>query len=271
MRWRCCPMRWREVPRGRDVCVYHTIAVYQFSREMKEALDDILTVAGLRRPVLRLSFEIRRLSEYIAVADPLSRRRARRARARQLSIRTAHGLSGSHDGTWHERPSARSARVNGADTARCSPSRATRGRLRRSTARRRPRPNGSRTRSRQSPKAHSSKSRARASTICAGAIARAGPAAGSRQRGARPLVGFHRAVPGARLQRRGDGSVRHGRQRLAAGRLFDGHVRARADRGLRGRRHVRADEPPVIVGAQLRRLRHDADRRRSMATGSRAR
>jgi hypothetical protein len=45
------------VPRGQVACVYHTIAIYQFSRTMKEALEDILTVAGLRQPVWRLSFE----------------------------------------------------------------------------------------------------------------------------------------------------------------------------------------------------------------------
>jgi hypothetical protein len=45
------------VPRGHVTCVYHTIAVYQFSRDMKQALEDILTVAGLWRPVWRLSFE----------------------------------------------------------------------------------------------------------------------------------------------------------------------------------------------------------------------
>lgn len=47
----------RDMPESEPVCVYHTIAVYQFSREMKETLHDILTVAGLRRPVWRLSFE----------------------------------------------------------------------------------------------------------------------------------------------------------------------------------------------------------------------
>ena len=46
-----------QVPHGVTPVVYHTIAVYQFSREMREALESILTVAGLRRPVLRLSFE----------------------------------------------------------------------------------------------------------------------------------------------------------------------------------------------------------------------
>ncbi|MBL6852281.1 MAG: DUF2332 domain-containing protein [Alphaproteobacteria bacterium] len=46
-----------QVPRHATPVVYHTIAVYQFSREMREALESILTIAGLRRPVLRLSFE----------------------------------------------------------------------------------------------------------------------------------------------------------------------------------------------------------------------
>ena len=46
-----------RVPRDATPVVYHTIAVYQFSREMREALENILTIAGLRRPVFRLSFE----------------------------------------------------------------------------------------------------------------------------------------------------------------------------------------------------------------------
>jgi hypothetical protein len=45
------------VPRDQAAVVYHTIAVYQFSKEMREALESILTVAGLRRPVWRVSFE----------------------------------------------------------------------------------------------------------------------------------------------------------------------------------------------------------------------
>jgi hypothetical protein len=45
------------VPENQVPVVYHTIAVYQFSREMREALESILTIAGLRRPVWRLSFE----------------------------------------------------------------------------------------------------------------------------------------------------------------------------------------------------------------------
>ena len=42
---------------GGTVCVYHTIVTYQFSSAMREALENILVVAGLRRPVWRLSFE----------------------------------------------------------------------------------------------------------------------------------------------------------------------------------------------------------------------
>lgn len=45
------------IPRDQAPVIYHTIAVYQFSREMREALESILAVAGLRRPVWRLSFE----------------------------------------------------------------------------------------------------------------------------------------------------------------------------------------------------------------------
>jgi len=39
------------------VCVYHTMVIYQFSDEMREALDAILIVASLRRPVWRISLE----------------------------------------------------------------------------------------------------------------------------------------------------------------------------------------------------------------------
>ncbi|HSZ74026.1 MAG TPA: DUF2332 domain-containing protein, partial [Rhizomicrobium sp.] len=46
-----------QIPEGEPICVYHTIAVYQFSTAMKQALDDILIAASLRRPVHRLSFE----------------------------------------------------------------------------------------------------------------------------------------------------------------------------------------------------------------------
>jgi hypothetical protein len=39
------------------LCVYHTVVTYQFSQAMRTALDDLLTVAGLRRPVWRLAME----------------------------------------------------------------------------------------------------------------------------------------------------------------------------------------------------------------------
>jgi hypothetical protein len=51
------PQALAAIPAGHAVCVYHTIAIYQFSREMKEALESLLTIAGLRRPVWQLSFE----------------------------------------------------------------------------------------------------------------------------------------------------------------------------------------------------------------------
>ncbi len=47
----------REMPESEPLCVYHTIVTYQFSRDMRQALDDILTMAGLRRPVWRLAME----------------------------------------------------------------------------------------------------------------------------------------------------------------------------------------------------------------------
>ncbi len=46
-----------QIPPDGVVCVYHTIAIYQLSSAMREALEDMLTVAGLRRPLWRLAFE----------------------------------------------------------------------------------------------------------------------------------------------------------------------------------------------------------------------
>ena len=51
------PDALREVPEDQPVCVYHSYVVYQFSREMKEAFDAILTMAGLRRPIWRIGME----------------------------------------------------------------------------------------------------------------------------------------------------------------------------------------------------------------------
>lgn len=45
------------LPENESVCVYHTFVVYQFSDEMRQALDDMLVAVGLRRPVWRLSIE----------------------------------------------------------------------------------------------------------------------------------------------------------------------------------------------------------------------
>ncbi|HUJ45719.1 MAG TPA: DUF2332 domain-containing protein [Rhizomicrobium sp.] len=45
------------IPEDRIVCVTHTYVVYQFTDEMREALDNILIMASLRRPIWRLSCE----------------------------------------------------------------------------------------------------------------------------------------------------------------------------------------------------------------------
>jgi len=47
----------RELPENETVCVYHTFVTYQFSEEMRQALDDTLVAVSLRRPVWRLSIE----------------------------------------------------------------------------------------------------------------------------------------------------------------------------------------------------------------------
>jgi hypothetical protein len=46
-----------ELPKDEPVCVYHTFVTYQFSEEMRQALDDMLIVVSLRRPVWRISIE----------------------------------------------------------------------------------------------------------------------------------------------------------------------------------------------------------------------
>ena len=51
------PDALREVPEDQTVCIYHSYVVYQFSSEMRTALESILTLAGLRRPVWRLGIE----------------------------------------------------------------------------------------------------------------------------------------------------------------------------------------------------------------------
>ena len=44
-------------PPREAVCVYHTMVTYQFTEDMREAFDAILTLASLRRPVWRISLE----------------------------------------------------------------------------------------------------------------------------------------------------------------------------------------------------------------------
>ncbi len=46
-----------QIPEDQAVCVYHTYVTYQFSDAMREALDNILIVAALRRPIWRISAE----------------------------------------------------------------------------------------------------------------------------------------------------------------------------------------------------------------------
>ncbi|HXL99806.1 MAG TPA: DUF2332 domain-containing protein [Rhizomicrobium sp.] len=46
-----------RIPEHEPVCVYHTYVTYQFSDAMREALDNILIMAGLRRTLWRLSAE----------------------------------------------------------------------------------------------------------------------------------------------------------------------------------------------------------------------
>lgn len=51
------PEALAEAPKDVTLCVYHTVVTYQFTHEMREALDHILVAAGLRRAVWRLSLE----------------------------------------------------------------------------------------------------------------------------------------------------------------------------------------------------------------------
>ncbi|MBU6299280.1 MAG: DUF2332 domain-containing protein [Alphaproteobacteria bacterium] len=51
------PEALAAAPKDQVVCVYHTMVIYQFSDEMRDALDAILIMASLRRPVWRISLE----------------------------------------------------------------------------------------------------------------------------------------------------------------------------------------------------------------------
>jgi hypothetical protein len=77
-----------RVPGDGAVCVYHTIAVYQFSAAMKEALAAILVTAGLRRPVWHLAFEFDGVRDYVLT---LTRHAEGTAETRMLAVAEAHG------------------------------------------------------------------------------------------------------------------------------------------------------------------------------------
>ena len=51
------PEALAEVPASETACVYHSYVTYQFSADMRAALDDTLIAASLRRPVWRLRYE----------------------------------------------------------------------------------------------------------------------------------------------------------------------------------------------------------------------
>jgi hypothetical protein len=85
------PNALAEAKRDTAVCVYHTIATYQFSKDMKEALESMLVIAGLRRPIWELSFEYDG-REYLVA---LSRHHD--------GVKTQRVLANSHPhGTWLE-------------------------------------------------------------------------------------------------------------------------------------------------------------------------
>ncbi len=51
------PNAFAGIPEDQPACVYHSMVIYQFSEEMREALDDFLVAASLRRPIWRLALE----------------------------------------------------------------------------------------------------------------------------------------------------------------------------------------------------------------------
>lgn len=79
------PQVLARMPSQDAVCVYHTIAVYQFSAAMKAALSAILTGAG--RPLWHLSFEF----DGTDYALTLTRHQDGLARTERLALAQAHG------------------------------------------------------------------------------------------------------------------------------------------------------------------------------------
>ena len=76
-----------RMPPHDAVCVYHTIAVYQFSDAMKERLTAILTEAGHRCPLWHLSFEF----DQTDYALTLTRHHDGLAQPHMLAVAQAHG------------------------------------------------------------------------------------------------------------------------------------------------------------------------------------
>lgn len=74
-----------RMPPQDAICVYHTIAVYQFSAAMKAALAAILAGAG--RPLWHLSFEF----DGADYALTLTRHQGGEVRAERLALAQAHG------------------------------------------------------------------------------------------------------------------------------------------------------------------------------------
>lgn len=74
-----------KMPPQDAVCVYHTIATYQFSAAMKQALSTILAEAG--RPLWHLSFEF----DGADYALTLTRHHDGLARPERLAVAQAHG------------------------------------------------------------------------------------------------------------------------------------------------------------------------------------
>ncbi len=83
------------IPENVPVCVYHTIVAYQFGQKGRQALDDILTVAGLRRPVWRLALEAEAQDGAWRNWLTLSRYRDGTVESRRLAESHPHG-------TWIE-------------------------------------------------------------------------------------------------------------------------------------------------------------------------
>ena len=78
------------IPENEPVCIYHTYVTYQFNEAMRATLNDILTVAGLRRPLWRFGAEGTPL--HIGEAEVLLSRYHDGAReTRRLALCHPHG------------------------------------------------------------------------------------------------------------------------------------------------------------------------------------